>query len=47
MRSHRPAAQAAGRSADWSTQRIGAEIVVPWMLKQLKAQSRPALAGAH
>jgi fermentation-respiration switch protein FrsA (DUF1100 family) len=36
-----------GRSADWSTQRIRSEIVVPWMLKQLKAESRPALAGAH
>jgi hypothetical protein len=35
-----------GRSADWPVQRIRSEIIVPWMVKHLKAESRPALAGA-
>jgi len=34
-----------GRSADWPVQRIRSEVVVPWMLKHLKAPDRPALAG--
>lgn len=35
-----------GRSADWPTQRIQAEVVVPWMIKQLTAPERSPVAAA-
>jgi esterase FrsA len=36
-----------GRSADWPTQRIQAEVVAPWMMKQLKAPLRAASTATN
>jgi hypothetical protein len=36
-----------GRSSEWPVQRIRTEVVVPFMMKHLKAAEMPATTAAH